>query len=104
MQIGQVARIVSFPLALLLSHRDHRSRVLAAIGSGDHLLLGLALEHDLDRVVGVDAAQLRVVAQHFSSNLLSNAILSRRSLLAGGDGLVPLGTLRSFLALRLRDA
>ena len=77
MQVWQVAGIVSLALALLLGYGNHRARVLATICSGKHLFLGFAFEHDLKRVVRVDASQFRVVAQHLSCDLGCDAIFSR---------------------------
>ena len=65
MQVGQVARVGLIAVALLLGDCDDRAGVLAALGRDRHLTLGLLLEQHLDRIVGVDTAELGVVAQHF---------------------------------------
>ena len=77
-QVWQVAGVVRLTLALLLGYGNHWASVLATICRSYHLFLGLALKHDLKRVVRVDATQFRIVAQHLGCDLGCDAILSRR--------------------------
>lgn len=86
MQVGEIARVRLIEIFSFVRDSDDRPSVLATLGCNLHLALCLLLQQDLDGVVGVDAAELGIVAQHFGSNLIGDAILHRRLVGTLGGG------------------